>query len=222
MSQFSTRSDLVLDLFEQYYERVYCFVRRSLPADQAEDVAQEVFIRLMEHKNLESLTLQVSYLLKIADNLIKRRYSRNRRFARYLESAGRRTELDLDGEDSSMIPVLGAEELEDAMGSLTCVERDAVRLIVCQGMSYEDAARSLGVSVSTINNWKYRGLQKLKVNASVAAGAECSGRHRGPEAASDRSDREQGSGTSPAPRVARQARVRTTGITRLDSRISGR
>src|SRR5690606_8593177 len=68
------------------------------------------------------------------------------------------------------IPALDAEEFERAMEALTSDERDAVRLIVCQGMSYEDAARSLGVNISTINNWKYRGLQKLKHNATRVNG----------------------------------------------------
>ena len=40
-------------------------------------------------------------------------------------------------------------------------------MIVCEGLSYEDAAASLGVRVSTINNWKYRGIQKLKQAATA-------------------------------------------------------
>ncbi|MFM7261741.1 MAG: RNA polymerase sigma factor, partial [bacterium] len=45
---------------------------------------------------------------------------------------------------------------------LTNEEQAAVRLIVCEGLGYQAAARSLGVPVSTINNWKYRGLVKLR------------------------------------------------------------
>ena len=32
----------------------------------------------------------------------------------------------------------------------------------CEGLDYQAAARSMGVRVSTINNWKHRGLAKLK------------------------------------------------------------
>ena len=52
--------------------------------------------------------------------------------------------------------------LIEAMRTLKPEERDALDLIVCRGMSYEQAARSLDTSVTTINNHKYRGLQKLK------------------------------------------------------------
>jgi len=41
-------------------------------------------------------------------------------------------------------------------------ERDAIRMVVVEGRSYAEAARSLGVSVTTINNWKHRGLAKLR------------------------------------------------------------
>ena len=82
-----SRANIVLDLFEQYYHRVYCFSRRSLPADAAEDIAQEVFTRLLKLERLPELTVNVSYLIKIADNLIKRRYNKNQRFNRFLECA---------------------------------------------------------------------------------------------------------------------------------------
>ena len=42
------RSALVLDLFERYYDRVYLFARRSVDASAAEDIAQEVFARLLK------------------------------------------------------------------------------------------------------------------------------------------------------------------------------
>ena len=48
------------------------------------------------------------------------------------------------------------------MHDLTPSEGDAVRLIIIEGRSYEQAACSLDVSVSTINNWKHRGLAKLR------------------------------------------------------------
>lgn len=157
------RGAIVLSLFESYYDRVYCFIRRSLPPEQAEDIAQELFVRLLEHRDLENRTISVSYLIKIADNLIKRRYQRNKRFQRWLESHDQRLEIGPDATAASDTPnALDDQALERALDVLSPEERDAVRLIVCQGMSYDQAACSLGVSVTTINNWKYRGLRKLK------------------------------------------------------------
>jgi DNA-directed RNA polymerase specialized sigma24 family protein len=54
------------------------------------------------------------------------------------------------------------DRLQAVLRQLTDEEQTAVRLIVCEGLDYQAAARSLGVPVSTINNWKYRGLAKLR------------------------------------------------------------
>lgn len=172
------RSEIVLDLFEKYYERVYVFARRSVPAAHAEDIAQDVFARLLGHRNLEKMTISMSYLLKIADNLIKRRYRRSQKFDQYVEETRRtggnrdRERLrppaatpDIRGKTEPLVAGLNRTELQVAMSRLTHHEHEAVRFIVCQGLSYEAAAKSLGVSVTTINNWKFRGLRKLKAFA---------------------------------------------------------
>ena len=57
---------------------------------------------------------------------------------------------------------VGSKALHQAMGLLTNNEQAAIRLIICRGLSYEQAAQSLGVNVSTINNWKHRGVNKLR------------------------------------------------------------
>jgi RNA polymerase sigma factor (sigma-70 family) len=188
----------VLELFETTFERVYRFARRSSDPETAEEVAQEVFSRLLSLQDFEKKELSVSYLIKIADNLLKRRHQRQQRW--------RRVESGLARETLPRLGAMGARDRSEvdesrvaaAMDRLSTDEREAVRLIVCEGLSYEDAARSLGVQVSTINNWKHRGIQKLKQHV---------GRDRAGE----------GSGSRPDPRRGR-ARQRTGpgGVARHD------
>lgn len=161
----SNRSLIVLNLFESYYNRVYCFTRQSLPPGQAEDVAQDVFVKLLEHRKLEEMDISVSYLLKIADNLIKRKYRRLQRFTNYLTRTGPSLKLSTSGPDSNgrkLESQIDNQELDRDMKKLTSEERDAVRFIISEGMSYEAAASSMNVPVTTLNNWKFRGLKKLK------------------------------------------------------------
>ena len=89
------RANLVLELFETYYKRVFCFTRKSLANAAAEDIAQEVFTRLLQVKNLEEKTITSSYLIKIADNLIKRRYNKDQRSNAYIESQREEAVRDL-------------------------------------------------------------------------------------------------------------------------------
>ena len=167
MNQRETRSEFIMRLFDAFYDRVYAFSRKSAPADVAEDVTQEVFIRILQHPRLEDLTLSVSYLIKVAHNLLRRRHSRSVRLRELLTTAvtdnlverhGRPDRLNRDRNTER----LESHQLQEAMGTLTSDEQDAIRMIVWEGKSYEHAAESLEVSVTTINNWKHRGLAKLR------------------------------------------------------------
>lgn len=166
MAATTERATLVLDLFDRYYERVYAFLRKSTTPDVAEDLAQEVFLRLLQHPDLERLTISISYLLKIAHNLLRRRYARAARLRELLEERAQNDESlaeESSGRTRSKPTMeVGSDILETALGLLGKDEQDAIRLIVCEGKSYQHAAEALGVSVTTINNWKHRGIVKLR------------------------------------------------------------
>lgn len=160
-----SRANLVLSLFDQYYTRVFCFARKSLQSEQAEDIAQEVFARMLQLEHLEDIEISISYLIKTADNLIKRRWNRGQRFQRYVDTVKNGVRPARRNTTNEHVCPEVRSDLESRLDRLTDAERDTVRMVICQGMSYQEAAAAMGVPVSTINNWKYRGLQKLKADA---------------------------------------------------------
>ncbi len=212
-----TRAELVLQLFDDFYERVYAFLRKSTTPEVAEDLAQEVFVRLLQHPELERLTMTASYLIKIAHNLLRRRYARATRLRELLEErtgAGHGPAQGRSvggvGEDWEHAPAglpmaLDARLLDAAMGLLSSDEHSAVRLIVCEGRSYQHAAQSLGVTVTTINNWKHRGLTKMRRYLAEAERGGCAGHHARPDAPEDAASAER-SGLPLAGIAARPAR----------------
>ena len=162
-----TREDFVMRLFEAYYTRVFAFTRKCAPQDVSEDVTQEVFVRLLQHPRLEELDLSVSYLIKVAHNLLRRRHARSTRHREILETTVSDEIIQRHGRPKapSLTPVVNKSQdfqIEEALTHLSSAERDAIRLIVQDGKSYTHAAEALGVTVTTINNWKHRGLSKLK------------------------------------------------------------
>ena len=176
------RSDLVLDLFEAYYERVYAFARKSAEPAVAEDATQEAFVRLLQHPRLEELEISVSYLLKIVHNILRRRYSRSVRLREILDEKVKPQERQryeagdvLEGKTQESVATM--KSVERAFGRLSSDERDSLRMIVCEGKSYVHAARSLGVSVTTINNWKHRGIDKLRRSLDAEKAIEDTRRH---------------------------------------------
>lgn len=187
----TTRSSIVRDLFEQYFERVYRFIRRSADEATADEIVQDVFLKLLQHPNLESKTLTVSYLFKIADNLLKRRFQRARRANEiHQDLAGTSAKWAMNALNH---PDEDAPGVTAALGSLKDGERDAVRMIVCEELSYEAAALSLGVRVTTVNNWKHRGLERLRERAADGTTLPQSDRRRTPgrEAAELGGDRDR-------------------------------
>jgi RNA polymerase sigma-70 factor (ECF subfamily) len=172
----ATRSQIVGDLYASAYHRVFAFARRLVCDEEAEEIAHESFVRLLRVRNLERMTVSVAYLLRIAENLIRRRHGRAQRYREVLERSGRMgpdREVHIEcsvvasarggcGASSSMSAWADPERLQSVLCRLTPSEQSAIRLIVCEGLDYQAAARSLGVPVSTINNWKHRALAKLK------------------------------------------------------------
>ncbi|MFM1832402.1 MAG: polymerase sigma factor SigE [Planctomycetota bacterium] len=164
----AARARVVRALFDEHHGRVVAFLRRLTDGERAEDLAQEVFFRLFSVKNLESREITVSYLFRIGENLVRKAYHREVRHRRAGEDLRNRSDAGVDhGSDpadrgSTEMGFVSSATLQQALASLTDNEQAAIRLIVCRGLSYEQAAQSLGVNISTINNWKHRGVRKLK------------------------------------------------------------
>jgi RNA polymerase sigma factor (sigma-70 family) len=140
------------------------------------------------------MSISVAYLLRIAENLLRRRHGRAQRYREILteivvdagrvgpghdEVDGRHCASARASDTRSLVDEIDSERLDAVLKLLTPSEQSAVRLIVCQGMDYDTAARSLGVPVSTINNWKHRALSKLK---QFVEGSERAGSGRRPTA----------------------------------------
>lgn len=184
------RARIVARLYERDYPRVHRFCRKLAREEVAEEVAHEAFVRLLRVRKLERMVVGTAYLLRIAENLLRRRHERAQRYRTVLDGYGMVVPIRTGtaGSTEAESPTVGrmrsqrvvpdAGELHAAMCALTHEEQTAIRLIVCQGLDYQAAARSLGVPVSTINNWKHRGLAKLKnliglAPRSIPASAAC-------------------------------------------------
>lgn len=182
----SERTRIVRNLYLEHHGRIVTFLRRLTTAERAEDFAQEVFFRLFQVKNLETREISVSYLFRIGENLVRKAYHKDNR-RRRADHELRYRSISSQNTDGTSSAAAGARPdtefkavthvmLQKALGCLTDREEAAVRLIVCRGLSYEQAASALDVNVTTINNWKHRGVKKLR---QILAERASSGDRRG-------------------------------------------
>ena len=164
-----TRANLVLELFDSYYKRVYCFTRKSLAPCAAEDIAQEAFIK--SYKSIDSFREESSFytwVYRITVNTAKN----------YLVSSKRRDEVvisDLSLDDSfypkkldvdSPQEILKASELRDlifeTLSSLGEETRTALSLREFDGLSYEQIAEIVQCPVGTVRSRIFRGREMIE------------------------------------------------------------
>ena len=161
------------DAFEElvmlHADRVYDALRRfGLGEDEADEVAQEVFLRAWRGlARFEERAQFSTWLYRIAFNEAQRRRSRR---------ALPRVEPDPDGEDPIAAvpesPDAGPEAqtlsrefeqiLDRALGQLPEEWRDAVVLRDIEGLSTEDAAEIVGVRQAAFKSRLHRGRMRLR------------------------------------------------------------
>lgn len=170
MAAASSDRAVVSALMARYYDRVYAFARQLTDPVTAEDVTQDVFVKLLTMPDLDAREIKVSYLIKIAHNKIRGQGRTASRFQRFLGVESPRAAsamIEAKGAPGAPLPPFDAEDIR--LAALNPNEEAAVRLTVLQGLSLREAAEALGATMSAVTNWKYRGLRKLGDRMQTAA-----------------------------------------------------
>lgn len=133
------------DVFARHFNMVYrlCYSYLGSAAD-AEDAAQTVFVRLMDHpRTFQSVEHEKAWLIVCASNLCKD----------LLKSAERTRVVELPEYDT---PRMGTEDSHDdtidAVLSLPAIYKDCVYLYYYEGYKTAEIARMLDVPASTVRN----------------------------------------------------------------------
>jgi len=146
------------------------FYRRLHSHGDAEDLTQEVFLRIIRHPQSDALEVADSYIFTIASNLLRDR----------LRSArSRRENLQVRVDDPEIAKgpaealtevrgpervLLGQEALQRVMQKLQELSpqtRDIFLLHRLEGMKHKEIAKVFGLSVSTIEKHIIRALKQI-------------------------------------------------------------
>ena len=128
----------------------------------AEDLTQEVFVRLLEYNTLLSETTVVRLLYAIARNLVidyLRRHARSRAAAEYFFVHARRASCDTE-ERVAAAEAVSLERCELARMS----HRRAQVYVLCvhDGCAVDEAATSLALSRRTVENHLFAARQQMR------------------------------------------------------------
>lgn len=152
-------------VYQLYSSHIYNFVNSlSHSGLEAEDLTQEVFVRLWERK--ESLDCGKnfdSYLFSIARNLVYDQWSsyfRAENYIRTLEES-RRIEAYIEPEEKLIAGSIG-EYIDSLIDKLPQSRREIFLLSRKQCLSNKEIAQRLSISERTVETQIYRSLQFLR------------------------------------------------------------
>ena len=146
---------------EKQYVRVLRFLGARLANEQdAQDLAQEAYLRLLRASDSRVIHDPVAYVLRIARNLLHEWYNAP---SRSLESV---QEIELVDEGMSVEDWMEIsqqmERLEKVLRHLSPKCRAAILMHRRDGMTYDEIARTLGVSSSMVKKYLSQGLARCR------------------------------------------------------------
>lgn len=150
-------------LFDRYHKRIFNFLARlSMDREQAEDLTQNVFLRIIRYRTSyrEGLRFQ-SWIYQVARNVFSDHYQKQKnRFSDFVNVENISEEM-ADADDAQRI-----EEqerlLEKSMERLTEEQRELLILTRFQHMKYEEVAVIMNTTVANIKVKVHRAIGKLR------------------------------------------------------------
>lgn len=163
-----TAADATLLAFSQFRTGLYRYLlRRMHSAQNAEDLVQEVYLRLVRAVDLQQVKFPQAYVYRIACNVLSEFQVRER---------GRETALDSESllqlaeniADENPLPEEKYEQgvrdvqLTRAIANLPPMQRAVLQLAMRQDLSHAQMAQQLGITVSTVRNHLYKAIDACR------------------------------------------------------------
>jgi len=170
--QSGERSEAFAALYERYYGWAYAyFLRKGFGEAQAREFTQEVFLRVYTHgMHEEPEDRWMPWLITVVQNMAISEYRRNETRVRHREKAaqwvGRGAEMR-PSPDEAAASGEAVRALRTEIGKMPAMMRKCFVLKYYHGLSYEEMADYLALSVNTIRTHLKRGMKQLRLNLEV-------------------------------------------------------
>lgn len=150
---------------EQYRQRVYSFAHYSLRArEDAEDITQEVFIKLWQNWQKIDHDKLNAWLMRVAHNAVIDLVRRRKNPAEQIDDYAEPEDQATTSEEASA--KVDQEAFREELMSSICALDDPFRSIIImrdvQGMSYADIQHTLDMSESQVKVYLHRARRRLR------------------------------------------------------------
>ncbi|MGX5175577.1 RNA polymerase sigma factor [Aliikangiella sp. IMCC44653] len=168
------QSEMINQLVDQYGKQVYLVAYRILgDASQAEDVAQNVFVKLLKlsPKKIASINHWRAYLCKLASSaaidLIRARAKEKRQINDHSQTnphsnSAIEQQLSKNHTPSAALDInRDLEEFRQVLGQLSIQESEVIVLRLIEEFSYQEISHQLNISNSLVGVTLHRAQKKL-------------------------------------------------------------
>ena len=161
-------SDAVLkSMFTTFYPVLAAYCGKYVKDGEAvRDIIQDVFMKAWENRHTVDFSTPLhSYLLTLAHNLCMNHLQRLKIEKKFLQNADLRL-LDMETQYDHLFDQLVADDLEKQIERVVEQLPEQCRIVFrksrYEGMSHQEIARELKISVRTVETQIYRALKVLK------------------------------------------------------------
>jgi RNA polymerase sigma-70 factor (ECF subfamily) len=174
------------EIVSEHSDRVYRLAYRLTGnRHDAEDLTQEVFVRVFRSLHTYTPGTFEGWLHRITTNLFLDQARRKQRIRFYAlpEDADNRLPSPAIGPETASMDQTFDADVEAALATLPADFRAAVVLCDVEGLSYEEIADVLGVKMGTVRSRIHRGRALLRKELAHRAPSAGRVRHLGPDLA---------------------------------------
>jgi len=137
-------------------------VRRvGVPSADVDDIAQEVFLRLIRYNTAELVEHPQAYLYRVASNVASEWSAR----ASHRHLHDQKWLAQLVDDKGAEVPLMLAQshtEVKRALAKLTARQQQSLRMFFAEGLSYRQIAQRSGQSLRTVRRQFERSYHRLR------------------------------------------------------------
>ncbi len=150
MNESVTRSEV----YARFAPRLHAYARRFVDSTLADDIVQEVFLRVLAYKDGRVDRLPLQFLLTMTRNVALTMLASRRRASAICVRAGAH---EAASEMMSELP-----RVAEILSRLPDRQRDAIELTSVHGLTEHQAARAMNASRSAVSQRKHAALDHLR------------------------------------------------------------
>jgi len=149
-------------IYNKYHQQLYSYILYFIKDRQfAEDVLQEVFVKIWEHKSRINLQLSFNaYIYRIARNTVLNRM-RTMAYEKVIEYASEEQFASGNSEDALLWKQYSAL-FREAVEHLSEQRKRVFKLCREEGKTYEHVSQELGIAPSTVKDHMIKAIRFIK------------------------------------------------------------